>query len=436
MRRQRELVDLAACLDVQNAAAPVDGSHAVDCSGEALPRASNHVLDPMPLRAVISHKVRISLQVTVYTCPGRKLACVVVVGAERVYKRSPVSVKRICSRRRFAVHAAKAGDGGNGCVSFRREKYIEFGGPNGGDGGDGGDVYLLAERNLNTLVDFRHERYYEAQRGENGMGNNMTGKRGDDKEISVPVGTVAYDHETGELIGDLTETGQRLLVAKGGWHGLGNLRYKSSVNRAPRQSKPGTPGELRVLRLELKLLADVGLLGLPNAGKSTLISAVSAARPKIADYPFTTLYPNLGVVSVGALQSFVMADIPGLIEGAAEGAGLGIQFLRHLARTSLLLHVVDVAPMAEENEPVRAVRTIEAELEKYSDELAQYPRWLVLNKVDVLPEEERETHCQAVIDALEWQGRVFKISAVTGEGTQDLCFQIMQYLDEHAQQQN
>ena len=326
----------------------------------------------------------------------------------------------------------KAGDGGNGCVSFRREKYIEFGGPNGGDGGDGGDVYLVAERNLNTLVDFRHERYYEAQRGENGMGNQMTGKRGDDKEISVPVGTVVYDDETGELIGDLTEPEQKLLVAKGGWHGLGNLRYKSSTNRAPRQSKPGTPGELRTLRMELKLLADVGLLGLPNAGKSTLISAVSAARPKIADYPFTTLYPNLGVVRVGALQSFVMADIPGLIEGAAEGAGLGIQFLRHLSRTSLLLHVVDVAPMAEENEPVRAVRTIEAELEKYSDELAKYPRWLVLNKIDVLPPEQRETRCQEIVDELGWQGRVFRISAATSEGTQDLCFQIMQYLDEHA----
>ncbi|MDD5391421.1 MAG: GTPase ObgE [Thiothrix sp.] len=327
----------------------------------------------------------------------------------------------------------KAGDGGNGCVSFRREKYIEFGGPNGGDGGDGGDVYLVAERNLNTLVDFRQARYFEAQRGENGAGANMTGKRGDDREISVPVGTVAYDEETSELIGDLTEPGQRLLVAKGGWHGLGNLRYKSSVNRAPRQSKPGTPGELRVLRMELKLLADVGLLGLPNAGKSTLISAVSAARPKVADYPFTTLYPNLGVVSVGALQSFVMADIPGLIEGAAEGLGLGIQFLKHLSRTSLLLHMVDIAPMAEENEPVRAVRTIEAELEKYSTELASYPRWLVLNKIDVLPAEERESRCQEIVDALGWDGRVFRISAATGEGTQDLCFQIMQYLDENAQ---
>lgn len=334
------------------------------------------------------------------------------------------------------VIRVKAGDGGNGCVSFRREKYIEFGGPNGGDGGDGGDVYLVAERNLNTLIDFRHQRYYEAQRGENGAGRNLTGKRGDDIEVSVPVGTVAYDEETGEMIGDLVEPGQRLLVAKGGWHGLGNLRYKSSINRAPRQSKPGTVGELRVLRMELKLLADVGLLGLPNAGKSTLISAVSSARPKVADYPFTTLYPNLGVVSVGVTQSFVMADIPGLIEGAAEGAGLGIQFLRHLARTSLLLHVVDVAPMAEENEPVRAVRTIEGELEQYSAELSNYPRWLVLNKIDILPPEERASRCQEIVDALGWTGRVFQISAATGAGTQDLCFHIMQYLDEHADKSN
>ena len=334
------------------------------------------------------------------------------------------------------VIRVKAGDGGNGCVSFRREMYIEFGGPNGGDGGDGGDVYLVAERNLNTLIDFRHQRYYEAQRGENGAGRNLTGKRGDDIEVSVPVGTVAYDEETGEMIGDLIEPGQRLLVAKGGWHGLGNLRYKSSINRAPRQSKPGTIGELRVLRMELKLLADVGLLGLPNAGKSTLISAVSSARPKVADYPFTTLYPNLGVVSVGVTQSFVMADIPGLIEGAAEGAGLGIQFLRHLARTSLLLHVVDVAPMAEENEPVRAVRTIEGELEQYSEELSNYPRWLVLNKIDILPPEERVSRCQEIVDALGWTGRVFQISAATGAGTQDLCFHIMQYLDEHADKSN
>lgn len=332
-----------------------------------------------------------------------------------------------------AVIRVKAGDGGNGCVSFRREKFIEYGGPDGGDGGDGGDVYLVADEGLNTLVDFRHERYFEAQRGENGSGRNMTGARGEDKIVRVPVGTVAYDDETGELIGDLTEEGQKLLVAKGGWHGLGNLRYKSSVNRAPRQSKPGTPGELRVLRLEMKLLADVGLLGLPNAGKSTLISAVSAARPKVADYPFTTLYPNLGVVKVGGFQSFVMADIPGLIEGAAEGAGLGIQFLRHLARTSLLLHIVDVAPLAEENEPVKAVRTIESELEQYSEELADYPRWLVLNKIDVLPPDEREQRCQDIVNELGWEGRVFRISAATHEGAQDLCFQIMQYLEEHGE---
>lgn len=333
-----------------------------------------------------------------------------------------------------ALIRVKAGDGGNGCVSFRREKFIEYGGPDGGDGGDGGDVFLVAAEGLNTLIDFRHERHFEAGRGENGGGRNMTGARGADKHIRVPVGTVAYDDETGELIGDLTEDGQKLMVAKGGWHGLGNLRYKSSVNRTPRQSKPGTPGELRMLRLEMKLLADVGLLGLPNAGKSTLISAVSAARPKVANYPFTTLYPSLGVVRVGGFQSFVMADIPGLIEGAAEGAGLGIQFLKHLSRTSLLLHVVDVAPLDEDNEPVKAVRTIEAELEQYSDELAGYPRWLVLNKVDLLPPEEREARCQAIIDELGWENeRVFQISAVTQQGTQDLCFQIMQYLEEYAE---
>ena len=328
----------------------------------------------------------------------------------------------------------KAGDGGNGAVSFRREKYIEYGGPDGGDGGDGGHVYLVADRNLNTLMDFRHTRHYEAERGKNGAGRNMTGTRGSDKLIAVPIGTMAFDEETGELIGDLTEAGQQLMIARGGFHGLGNLRYKSSVNRAPRQSKPGTPGELRQIRLELKLLADVGLLGLPNAGKSTLISAVSAARPKVADYPFTTLYPNLGVVRVGQLQSFVMADIPGLIEGAAEGAGLGIQFLKHLSRTSLLLHVVDVAPLSAADEPVRAIRTIEQELEQYSDELVNRPRWLVLNKTDLLPEEEREQHCQAIVDALDWQGEVFYISAATASGTRELCYRIMQALEDNAQQ--
>ena len=327
----------------------------------------------------------------------------------------------------------KAGDGGNGCVSFRREKFIEYGGPDGGDGGDGGDVYLVAERNLNTLMDFRHTRHFEAGRGENGAGRNMTGRRGEDKLISVPVGTMAYDDETGELVGDLVEPEQRLLVAKGGFHGLGNLRYKSSVNRAPRQSKPGTPGEWRQLRLELKLLADVGLLGLPNAGKSTLISAVSAARPKIANYPFTTLYPNLGVVRVGELQSFVMADIPGLIEGAAEGAGLGIQFLRHLARTSVLLHVVDIAPLDERETPVQAVRTIEAELEQYGDDLLERPRWLVLNKVDLLPEAERQARCEAIVDELGWEGETCFISAATGLGTRELCYRVMQFLEHHEQ---
>lgn len=331
------------------------------------------------------------------------------------------------------VIQVKAGDGGNGVVSFRREKNIEFGGPDGGDGGDGGDVYLVADRNLNTLIDFRHFRHYEAERGKNGGARNMTGNRGEDKLVAVPVGTMAFDEETGELIGDLTEPEQRLMVAKGGFHGLGNLRYKSSVNRAPRQCKPGSEGEFRSLRLELKLLADVGLLGLPNAGKSTLISAVSSARPKVADYPFTTLYPNLGVVRVGDLQSFVMADIPGLIEGAAEGAGLGIQFLKHLSRTSLLLHVVDIAPLDEAVDPVESVRTIEHELEKYSDELADRPRWLVLNKLDLVPEEEHQQRCQAIVDALDWQGEVFFISAATAKGTQDLCYQIMQYLEENAE---
>ncbi|WP_020559148.1 Obg family GTPase CgtA [Thiofilum flexile] len=335
------------------------------------------------------------------------------------------------------VIRVKAGDGGNGCVSFHREKFIDRGGPNGGDGGNGGDVYLIADKSLNTLVDFRTDRYFEAQRGENGRGRNMTGQRGEDKEIPVPVGTVVHDEETGEFIGDLTAVGQRLMVAKGGFHGLGNTRYKSSINRAPRQSKPGTPGDLRELRLELRLLADVGLLGLPNAGKSTLISAVSSARPKIADYPFTTLTPNLGVVKVGPLQSFVMADIPGVIEGASEGAGLGLQFLKHLSRTSLLLHVVDVAPLSEEPEqqPAYAVEAIENELEQYSEELIERPRWLVLNKIDLIPEEERQAHCEAIVDELGWQGEVFMISAATAQGTEALCFKIMQYLEEQYAEQ-
>jgi len=328
-----------------------------------------------------------------------------------------------------AVVQVKAGDGGNGCVSFRREKYIEFGGPDGGDAGDGGDVYLVAEKNLNTLSDFRNLRHYEAERGSNGMSRNKTGCRGEDKIVLVPIGTLVFDDETDEIIGDLVEEEQKLLVAKGGFHGLGNTRYKSSVNRAPRQCKLGTEGDLRQLRLELKLLADVGLLGLPNAGKSTFISAVSSARPKIANYPFTTLYPNLGVVKIQQYKSFVVADIPGLIEGAAEGTGLGIQFLKHLSRTSLLLHLVDMAPM-DQQDPVEAVRIIENELKKYGEELADRPRWLVLNKIDLLPPDEQKERCQAVIDGLNWTGEVAFISAVTSAGTQDLCYRIMQAMDE------
>jgi len=328
------------------------------------------------------------------------------------------------------VITVKAGDGGNGCVSFRREKYVEFGGPDGGDGGDGGCVYLQANKGLNTLADFRHIRFYEAGRGENGFSRNMTGARGEDKIIQVPIGTMVYVDETNELIGDLTKDGEKLLVAQGGFHGLGNLRYKSSVNRAPRQSKPGSEGEARTLRLEMKVLADVGLLGLPNAGKSTLISAVSSAHPKVANYPFTTLYPNLGVVKVGPYKSFVIADIPGVIEGAAEGAGLGIQFLKHLSRTSLLLHLVDVAPIDQNEDPVKSVRIIENELKKFGDTLENRERWLVLNKLDLLPADEQQQHCDNIIQQLDWKGKVFSISAATGLNTKELTYQIMQYLDE------
>jgi len=319
-----------------------------------------------------------------------------------------------------------AGDGGNGCVSFRREKYIPFGGPDGGDGGDGGSIYLEAESAVNTLVDFRHNRKFAAERGQNGMGNNRTGKSGADLFVKVPVGTLVHEEDTGELIGDLVRHGERLLVARGGFHGLGNTRFKSSTNRAPRQSKPGTPGEVRHLRLELKLLADVGLLGMPNAGKSTLIRAVSSARPKVADYPFTTLYPNLGVVRVGELRSFVMADVPGLIEGAAQGAGLGIQFLKHLSRTRLLLHLVDIGPLSD---PVADIGIIMRELEQFSPELAGRQRWLVLNKVDLVAPEERESRCRAIIDALDWQGPVYRISALSHEGTSVLMQEVMAYLD-------
>jgi len=321
-----------------------------------------------------------------------------------------------------------AGDGGNGCVSFRREKYIPKGGPDGGDGGDGGSVYLLADSGLNTLADFRFQRDYRAGRGQNGMGSNCTGRKGADIEVRVPIGTVVHDAETGEQIGDLVADGQRLLVAQGGFHGLGNTRFKSSTNRAPRQMSPGSPGEVRQLALELNVLADVGLLGLPNAGKSTLISTVSAARPKVADYPFTTLYPNLGVVSPEPHRSFVIADIPGVIEGAAEGAGLGIQFLKHLARTRLLLHLVDVVPL-DGHDPADDIRTIAAEVAKFSAALAARPRWLVLNKIDLLPNDERRARCDAIVETLGWTGPVYAISAASGEGTRQLMFDILDFLE-------
>ncbi len=324
----------------------------------------------------------------------------------------------------------EAGDGGNGVATFRREKYIPKGGPDGGDGGDGGSVYLVAAENVNTLVDFRYHPVHRAGRGQNGMGRNCTGKKGDDCYVSVPLGTLVTDAETGEVIGDLTKAGETLLVAQGGFHGLGNTRFKSSVNRTPLQTSKGSPGEHRLLHLELTLIADVGLLGMPNAGKSSLIRYVSSAKPKVADYPFTTLHPNLGVVKVGDLRSFVLADIPGVIEGAAEGAGLGLQFLKHLSRTGLLLHMVDVAPYESMDTPVEAARKIIDELRQWSDELVNKPRWLVLNKVDRLPEDERESVCQDIADELDWSGQIFKISALTGDGTKELMFAIMDFLEQ------
>ena len=328
-----------------------------------------------------------------------------------------------------AAIRVEAGDGGNGCLSFRREKYIEYGGPNGGNGGAGGSVVLQADSNLNTLVDYRYERLHRADRGEGGAGSNCTGASGNDLVLLVPVGTTVIDEDTDEVLGDLLADGNQLVVAKGGRGGLGNSCFKSSTNRSPRQTTPGTPGETRNLRLELKVLADVGLLGMPNAGKSTLIRAVSAARPKVADYPFTTLVPNLGVVKVDKLRSFVMADIPGLIEGAAEGAGLGIRFLKHLARCRILLHVVDIAPW-DEGDPVDAVDAIVGELHLFSPALAERTRWLVLNKIDLLLEDEAEERCQQIIDGLEWDGPVFRISAANGVGTEELAFAIMNYLEE------
>jgi len=327
----------------------------------------------------------------------------------------------------------QAGRGGNGVASFRREKYIPFGGPNGGDGGDGGSIYLVADRNINTLVDFRYTHDYKAQNGQSGMGQQKTGKAGQDLEIPVPVGTIVRDLDTQEMIGDLVEHQQRLLVARGGRHGLGNIHFKSSMNRTPRQFTPGEPGDERNLGLELAVLADVGLLGMPNAGKSSLISAVSAARPKVANYPFTTLYPNLGVVSVSPESSFVIADIPGLIEGASEGACLGIQFLKHLSRTGLLLHVVDIAPM-DKTDPVEAIRIIETELAAYSHELADKPRWLVLNKIDLLLEEEANELCDQLIERLAWTDPVYRISAVNREGTDLLVKEIAYGLEQNRRQ--
>jgi len=326
----------------------------------------------------------------------------------------------------------EAGKGGNGCMSFLREKFIEKGGPDGGDGGDGGSVYLVADEALNTLVDFRFQPRYRAKSGEPGRGRNCTGASGNDLEVRVPVGTSVYSVDTDELMGDLLEAGQKLLVAKGGYHGLGNARFKSSTNRAPRQTSNGTPGESREILLQLKVVADVGLLGLPNAGKSTLIRAVSSATPKVADYPFTTLVPNLGVVSVGDENSFVMADIPGLIEGASEGAGLGIRFLKHLARTRVLLHLVDVAPL-DQSDPAEGALAITRELENFSEALSEKDRWLVLNKTDLLPDGEVEKVCAAIIDKLSWQGPVCKISAAGREGTQELCNALMQSILEHEQ---
>lgn len=328
-----------------------------------------------------------------------------------------------------AIVKVVAGHGGRGAVGFRREKFVPFGGPDGGDGGLGGSVWLRAQEGMNTLVDYRIRRTFRAQNGQPGGGQDCTGRSGEDLYVPVPVGTVVFDDETSETLGDLSRAGQTLLVAKGGKGGWGNQRFKSSVNRTPRQNTPGLPGEARSLRVELRLLADVGLLGLPNAGKSTLIRAVSAARPRVADYPFTTLHPQLGVVAVGPLKSFVMADIPGLIEGAAEGAGLGIRFLKHLQRTRILLHLVDIAPPDPDADPVAGAREIVVELKKFSSELAKKKRWLVLNKIDLLPPGEREKHCSEIVRRLRFKGPVFRISGATGEGTRELCQAVMRHLE-------
>jgi GTP-binding protein len=331
-----------------------------------------------------------------------------------------------------ALVRVQAGHGGRGCVSFRREKFVPFGGPDGGDGGLGGSVYVRARHGINTLADFRIQRTFKAEAGEAGSGNDCTGKGGDDLYVTVPVGTTLIDEATSEQLGDLVTAGDTLLVARGGKGGWGNTRFKSSTNRAPRKAMPGLPGEKRLLRLEMQLIADVGLLGLPNAGKSTLIRAVSAARPKVAGYPFTTLHPNLGVVSVGQGSSFVMADIPGLIEGAAEGAGLGIRFLKHLQRTRVLLHLVDIAPPDPDSDPVKGARAIAAELKKFSVALATRERWLVLNKLDLLPPDEAESRCAEIVRRLRWKGPLWKISGATGQGTRELCAALMRRLEDIA----
>ncbi|MEH6708758.1 MAG: GTPase ObgE [Alloalcanivorax venustensis] len=322
----------------------------------------------------------------------------------------------------------RAGSGGHGCLSFRREKYVEFGGPDGGDGGAGGHVYVEADTNLNTLVDYRYERSFKARNGEPGKGRQMTGKSAEDVVLKVPVGTTVVDVDTDEVLADLTAADQKVMVARGGRGGLGNVHFKSSVNQAPRKTTNGTPGETRRLRLELKVLADVGLLGMPNAGKSTLIRAISAAKPKVADYPFTTLIPNLGVVKADRYRSFVVADIPGLIEGAAEGAGLGIRFLKHLARTRLLLHVVDMAPL--DGNPADHIDAIADELDRFSPALAEQERWLVFNKIDLLPDDEAEQRVAEIVEELGWQGPVFRISAAAGVGCEELVYALMNAIEE------
>ncbi len=334
-----------------------------------------------------------------------------------------------------AVIDVEAGKGGDGSCSFLRLKFMPNGGPDGGNGGDGGSIFLRADESINTLVDFRYVKFYKAENGARGAGQNCTGKSGDDLILRVPVGTMIYDNDTNELIADLTHEDAIACVAKGGRHGIGNSNFKSSTNRSPTRTIPGRPGEVRALRLELKVLADVGLVGLPNAGKSTLITSMSAARPKIADYPFTTLYPALGVVSVSRFHSFVMADLPGLIEGAADGAGLGIRFLKHVARTRLLFHVVDINPI-DGSDPVQNVNNITEELGKFSPELLTKERWLVLNKSDLIPSDELNKHCADIVNGLQWSGKVFVVSGSTHQGTEYLAQQAMQYLDELRQEEN